>query len=93
MEDPVNRMATPRKRGPVAQRDLMTPPPGAIPAEVVDVPQPAVPGIRCPGCGRAMVPRRYGGTGEAPYVTCTLCPARMSLTVKDGRAMTVRLLP
>ena len=87
-----DRMASTRRRGPQA-KDLLTPLPIPQPAEVVDVPQPPLTGIRCPGCGRGMVPRRDGSNGAKCYAQCTLCGVRMVLTFSaDGIPRMVRLV-
>jgi hypothetical protein len=95
MEESLNdRMAQPgRRRGPQPGQSV-TPLPMIQPAEVVEIPQPSLTGIRCPGCGRSMVPRRDRTEGTAKcYARCTLCPARMVLTFADGLPATVRLIP
>lgn len=70
-----------------------TPPPVPQPAELVDIEQPKLTGIRCPGCGRGMVPRRYGSHEAGIYGSCTLCPARMVMTFDSAGAIkTVRLV-
>lgn len=91
MEDPhFNRQASPRRRGPQPGQQT-TPLPE--PAEVVDIPQPPLTGIRCPACGRAMMPRRDRVESAAKcYASCTLCGARLVLTYTDGRPATVRVV-
>lgn len=86
-----NRMALPpRRRGPQPGSSI-TPLPQ--PAEVVEIPQAPLTGIRCPGCGRSMVPRRDRVEGAAKcYAHCTLCGARMALTFAHGTPSTVRLI-
>jgi hypothetical protein len=92
MEEPTtNRMEIPpRRRGP---QPGQTTTPIPQPAEVVEIPQPALIGLRCPSCGRHMVPRRDRTEGAAKcYARCSLCPARMVITFVDGKPSTVRLV-
>lgn len=89
--DLADRMSPPpRRRGPLPGQ---TTTPLPQPAEVVEIPQPPLQGIRCPACGRHMVPRRDRTEGAAKcYARCTLCPARMVITFMDGKPATVRLV-
>jgi hypothetical protein len=91
MEESIdNRMAIPpRRRGP---QPGQSPTPLPQPAEVVEVPQPALKGIRCPGCGRGMVPRRTATNGGKVYAACTLCGCGIVLTYSGKDPATVRLV-
>ncbi len=84
-----DRMATPRRRGPVAST---TPTPLPQAAEEVEIPQPPLKGIRCPGCGRGMVPRRTATNGGKVYAACALCGVGLVLTFDGPRPATVRLV-
>ncbi len=85
-----NRMAPPpRRRGPSPST---TPTPLPQAAEHVDVPQPPLAGLRCPACGRGMVPRRRATNGGKVYATCALCGVNLVLTFDGERAATVRVV-
>lgn len=86
-----DRMAITRRRGPPSRLEMATPPPMPLPAEVVDIPQPPLRGIRPPCCGRAMVPRRTGGADGKTYASCTFCGAALAMTF-DGDRVFVRLV-
>ncbi|MBA3589961.1 hypothetical protein [Methylibium sp.] len=91
IKTPENRMATPAVR---TEHAALTRTPLPMAAEVVDVPSPPQVGIRCPKCGRGMVPRRVATTPMDPrvYAACTLCAARLVLTYRaDGVPATVRI--
>lgn len=60
------------------------------PAVNVEVPQPPLPGIKCPQCGRAMVPRRDRIQGSKCCATCVLCGRRLVLTYENGKYVSVR---
>lgn len=94
MDDNLNdRMAQTRKRG--------RPPKHGVGAQldrpIDDQPQPVhrveipIVGIRCPGCGRSMVPRRDRVQDGKAYAHCTLCGVRLLMSLDDlGRPAFVR---
>jgi hypothetical protein len=84
-----DRMAASRRRAPPVSA---TPTPLPQPAEVVEIPQAPLTGIRCPACGKGMVPRRDATNGGKVYAHCTLCAARLALTFDGNRPVTVRLV-
>jgi hypothetical protein len=86
-QNPTNRMA--RKRG----RPPKYGPDSAQPVQVEHVPQPPAVGIRCPACGRSMVPRgRNLVQPTGCYASCALCGARLWLAFADQRISAVRVV-
>lgn len=93
MKTPRNRMADELTRTPPPADSPPVLPTCAAPAEVIEFPRAPLVGIRCPACGRGMVPRRYATEGPKTYAACTLCPARLCLTFDaDGRPAHVRVV-
>ncbi len=97
MTDPQPETSSTSRRGRPAKYGVGTGSPTPLPAvpqpvEAVEIPQPPEMGIRCPGCARAIKPRRERTDGRKYYVSCPICLARMVLTIDGGQFTHVRLI-
>jgi hypothetical protein len=83
-----NRVAGARKAGrPIGSKSEPLP----EPVEIVEIPQPPLTGIRCPSCGRSMVPRKDKTVPPSKcYAHCSLCAARLVLTHDGNKYVSVR---
>ncbi len=80
MEDPINRMVTQRKRG---RPSLAEKPVDAMPVVVTAPNLPPMLGVRCPSCGRGIVPRITHTAGMERYCNCPLCGKRMRVSYSN----------
>ena len=71
-----------RGNGPKRGRPPKESAPAPAPLEAVQV---AVTGVRCPCCGRGMVPKRINAPTGQDYQRCTLCGGRFRRWQESGQ--------